>query len=62
MIKVTGGQPVDWSAWGGLWTPCAGSVTPWNTRLGGEEVRGAGDSSVNPQLGLLFLEQAASSL
>ncbi|KAK9812078.1 hypothetical protein WJX73_003548 [Symbiochloris irregularis] len=30
-------QPVDWSAWGGLWTPCAGSVTPWGTHLGSEE-------------------------
>ncbi|EFJ47998.1 alkaline phosphatase, secreted, phosphate-repressible [Volvox carteri f. nagariensis] len=28
---------VDWSAWGGLLTPCAGSITPWGTRLGSEE-------------------------
>ncbi|GIL56344.1 hypothetical protein Vafri_11722 [Volvox africanus] len=28
---------VDWSAWGGLFTPCAGSITPWGTRLLGEE-------------------------
>ena len=25
------------SDWGGLWTPCAGSVTPWNTHIGSEE-------------------------
>ena len=29
--------PVDWSADGGLWVPCAGSVTPWGTHLGTEE-------------------------
>ena len=28
---------IDWSAHGGLWTPCAGSVSPWNTHLGSEE-------------------------
>lgn len=28
---------IDFSKWGGLWTPCAGSVTPWNTHLGSEE-------------------------
>jgi uncharacterized protein len=28
---------VDWSEWGGLWLPCAGSVTPWGTHLGSEE-------------------------
>ena len=30
-------RSVDFSKWGGLWTPCAGSVTPWNTHLGSEE-------------------------
>ncbi len=30
-------QPIDFSAVGGLWVPCAGSVTPWNTHLGSEE-------------------------
>jgi hypothetical protein len=30
-------KPVDFSASGGLWTPCAGSVTPWQTHLGSEE-------------------------
>ena len=29
--------PVDFSADGGLWVPCAGSVTPWGTHLGSEE-------------------------
>lgn len=30
-------QNVDFSAWGGLWVPCAGSVTPWGTHLGSQE-------------------------
>ena len=28
---------IDFSEWGGLWVPCAGSVTPWGTHLGSEE-------------------------
>lgn len=28
---------IDFSAYGGLWVPCAGSVTPWGTHLGSEE-------------------------
>jgi secreted PhoX family phosphatase len=28
---------IDFSDWGGLWVPCAGSVTPWNSHLGSEE-------------------------
>ena len=36
-FSVVGTQPVDWSEWGGLWVPCAGSVTPWETHLGSEE-------------------------
>ncbi|KAL4424959.1 hypothetical protein ABPG77_002844 [Micractinium sp. CCAP 211/92] len=30
-------KPVDWSALGGLWNPCAGSRTPWGSHIGGEE-------------------------
>jgi hypothetical protein len=30
-------QAIDWSAFNGLWSPCAGSVSPWNTHLGSEE-------------------------
>lgn len=30
-------KPVDFSGVEGLWTPCAGSVSPWNTHLGSEE-------------------------
>lgn len=28
---------IDFKAFNGLWVPCAGSVTPWNTHLGSEE-------------------------
>lgn len=28
---------IDMNGIGGLWIPCAGSLTPWNTHLGGEE-------------------------
>ena len=30
-------ENIDFSNVGGLWVPCAGSVTPWNTHLGSEE-------------------------
>lgn len=30
-------KPVEFKDVGGLWVPCAGSVTPWNTHLGSEE-------------------------
>jgi secreted PhoX family phosphatase len=30
-------QNIDFSKFGGLWVPCAGSVTPWGTHLGSEE-------------------------
>ncbi|WP_373501255.1 PhoX family phosphatase [Desulfococcus sp.] len=36
-LKPVRTQNIDFSAWGGLWVPCAGSVTPWNTHLGSEE-------------------------
>jgi secreted PhoX family phosphatase len=36
-LKVVDLTNVDASASGGIWTPCAGSLTPWGTHLGGEE-------------------------
>ncbi len=36
-LTATDTAPVDFSADGGLWVPCAGSVTPWGTHLGSEE-------------------------
>ncbi|PTV95469.1 hypothetical protein C8J27_104105 [Rhodobacter aestuarii] len=30
-------KPVEFKDLGGLWVPCAGSVTPWGTHLGSEE-------------------------
>jgi len=37
MMQVKRTRPLDFSAHGGLWVPCAGSVTPWETHLGSEE-------------------------
>jgi secreted PhoX family phosphatase len=36
-LKAVSTKPVDFSKFGGLWVPCAGSVTPWETHLGSEE-------------------------
>ncbi|MCB1383268.1 MAG: DUF839 domain-containing protein [Notoacmeibacter sp.] len=36
-LTVTSSKPIDFSTLGGLWVPCAGSVTPWNSHLGSEE-------------------------
>ena len=36
-LTATDTFPVDFSADGGLWVPCAGSITPWGTHLGSEE-------------------------
>ena len=36
-MKITDINPIDFSADGGIWTPCAGVLSPWNTHLGSEE-------------------------
>ena len=36
-LKATDQYPIDFSKVGGIWTPCFGSQTPWNTHLGSEE-------------------------
>ncbi|GAB3684340.1 alkaline phosphatase PhoX [Salinisphaera aquimarina] len=36
-LTATSTRPIDFSPDNGLWVPCAGSVTPWGTHLGGEE-------------------------
>jgi hypothetical protein len=36
-LPILFGRAMDWSKYGGLWTPCAGSVTPWQTHFGSEE-------------------------
>ena len=36
-LKIKSTKPIDFAAFGGLWVPCAGSVTPWGTHLGSEE-------------------------
>jgi hypothetical protein len=36
-MTVNSIKPVDFSSVNGLWIPCAGSRSPWNTHLGSEE-------------------------
>ncbi|MDP2678939.1 MAG: DUF839 domain-containing protein [Rhodoferax sp.] len=36
-LNVIKQSPIDFSGVEGLWIPCAGSQTPWNTHLGSEE-------------------------
>lgn len=36
-LGVTSTRPIDFASVDGLWDPCAGSVSPWNTHLGSEE-------------------------
>lgn len=36
-LSVASQKPIDFSAVNGLWIPCFGSQTPWNTHLGSEE-------------------------
>lgn len=36
-LSVAKLDTIDMAAIGGLWIPCAGTLTPWNTHLGGEE-------------------------
>jgi len=36
-LSIVSTRPIDFSEVNGLWIPCAGSVSPWNTHLGSEE-------------------------
>jgi secreted PhoX family phosphatase len=36
-LRATSLSNINMGAIGGLWIPCAASLTPWNTHLGGEE-------------------------
>ncbi|MBD3787692.1 MAG: DUF839 domain-containing protein [Sphingomonadales bacterium] len=36
-LKATSVKAIDFSGVNGLWIPCAGGPTPWNTHLGSEE-------------------------
>ncbi len=36
-LSVKSQKPIDFSAVSGLWIPCNGSLSPWNTHLGSEE-------------------------
>lgn len=36
-LTATSIKPIDFSSVDGIWIPCAGGPTPWNTHLGSEE-------------------------
>ena len=36
-LSIVDSDRVNWAKWKGLWNPCAGSVSPWNTHIGSEE-------------------------
>ncbi|WP_024954182.1 PhoX family protein [Sulfurospirillum arcachonense] len=36
-LKAINTRNIDFSQFNGLWVPCAGSITPWNTHIGSEE-------------------------
>lgn len=42
-------QAVDWAPLGGLWNPCAGQVSPWNTHLSSEEYEPDGRAAPSPE-------------
>lgn len=36
LLTAIGTRPIDFSSLGGVWNPCAGSVTPWGSHLESE--------------------------
>lgn len=49
-LTITDIEPIDFSADGGIWTPCAGVLSPWNTHLGSEEYEPDGRAhEANPE-------------
>eukprot|EP00803_Ostreobium_quekettii_P005282 evm.model.scf_37.8 EVM.evm.TU.scf_37.8 scf_37:59297-67524(+) len=36
-LSIVSFEAMDWTEFEGVWKPCAGSVTPWQTHLGSEE-------------------------
>ena len=50
-LSVVASRPVDWAPVGGLWNPCAGQVTPWNTHLASEEYEPDGRRVPTPKDG-----------
>ncbi|WP_147536168.1 PhoX family protein [Bacillus marasmi] len=49
-LKITDIEPIDFSAYGGVWTPCAAVLSPWNTHLGSEEYEpNARQHEANPE-------------
>jgi hypothetical protein len=49
-LSVVGLKNISMAGVGGLWIPCAGELTPWNTHLGGEEYEPDAQSFQNKPL------------
>jgi secreted PhoX family phosphatase len=62
-LKAVKQRPIDFSSVNGLWIPCFGSQTPWNTHLGSEEdydlyfVKASGKSFKKATAGLKALSE-----
>ena len=62
-LKATEQYPIDFSKVGGIWIPCFGSQTPWNTHLGSEEdydlyfTAASGKNYKNTQKGLKAMSE-----
>ena len=48
MLSTVAVKNVDFSGIRGLWIPCAGSLSPWNTHLGSQEYEPDGRCAENP--------------
>ncbi|NTW59200.1 MAG: DUF839 domain-containing protein [Nitrospirae bacterium] len=48
MLTTKALRNIDMSGVGGLWIPCAGSLSPWNTHLGSEEYEPDARCAVEP--------------
>jgi len=61
-LSVTNVRNIDFSTVGGLWIPCAGSLSPWNTHLGSEEYEPDARCLTEPTFASFCSTDATSSL
>jgi len=62
MLTVTDVRNIDFSTVGGLWIPCAGSLSPWNTHLGSEEYEPDARCITEPKFAAFCSTDATASL
>lgn len=61
-LTVTNLRNIDFSGVNGLWIPCAGSLSPWNTHLGSEEYEPDARCQVEPTANSTCSSDATMSL